>query len=280
MSTNSTWKNYAKRCLDVGYAGYAKAARVTGVVDYAVPSFTGMHKTSSRTIRHYYESGIRSAVPIITAARLHGLPLENNRILDFGCGVGRQLLHFTRHLPGNDYYACDIDRFSIDFIQKNYPSVTSYVSSFSPSLEYDDNFFDMLYSVSIFSHLAEKDLLPWLTELARITRPGGLLMLTIEGPAALPKLEKDMGISQAELQATLERDGIVYKEYSYLKDRQQQLSQKCTDGLLVGIDDSYGNTVLSPAYVEQHWNTDATEVLGIASGVIDFRQDLVVLRRR
>ena len=47
---------------------------------------------------------------------------------------------------------------------------------------------------------------------------------------------------------------------------------------MVGVERSYGTTVLSPDYIKRHWPDAGFEVRAIVGGVVD-GQDLVVLRR-
>lgn len=279
MNPNAFPKKVAKKLLDIGFGSYVAANRLIGRIDYPVPSFSGMHKTSSKTIRHYYESGIRTAMPIITSAINLGVQFEGLRILDFGCGVGRQLVQFTRHLPNNHYFGCDIDHTAIAYIHKCFPQVDAYASKFLPPLEYDDASFDIIYSVSIFSHLHEDQLRPWLDELARITKPGGYLFLTTEGTTALEPLADAFGASPQQLQEQLQKDGILYKEYDQLAELLQSRDQLDASSLHIGIDGSYGNTVLSKDYVLRTWSDEKLQVINVLDGVIDFRQDLVILKR-
>jgi hypothetical protein len=69
-----------------------------------------MRKTLGKTVRHYYLSGVSCYLPIATVALQVGIRLsEKINILDFGGGVGRQLLQFTRNFPAPAYFACDVD---------------------------------------------------------------------------------------------------------------------------------------------------------------------------
>jgi SAM-dependent methyltransferase len=52
-----------------------------------------------------------------------------------------------------------------------------------PPLPYPDDSLDFLYSVSIFTHLDEPLQMPWITELTRVVRPGGLMLITVSGEA-------------------------------------------------------------------------------------------------
>jgi SAM-dependent methyltransferase len=167
-------KTIGKAILDKYQSMKVALLRAMGVIDFPVPPNSRMRGTSSNTIRHYYESGLTTTLPIITAAYVEGLDLRASaEVLDFGCGVGRQLLHFKRNYPNLKLHACDVNNRSIEFIQSAYPSVESYTSKFLPPLEYPNLKFDLIYSVSIFSHLNIRDHELWLQELARITRAGG-----------------------------------------------------------------------------------------------------------
>ena len=197
----------------------------------------------------------------------------------FGCGVARQLGHFTRQYPGNHYFACDIDDSSIAFIRRAYPAVESYTNRFSPPLKYDDATFDMVYSVSIFSHLNPLDQGAWLEELSRVTKSGGHLFLTTEGYSTLKRLAPTFGHDEAALSEVVAREGVLYKEYEGWKsdvDHQQTLRVASS---LVGVERSYGNTILGPDWIRDNWSTADLSVVQIVEGIIDHSQDLVVLRK-
>jgi SAM-dependent methyltransferase len=55
------------------------------------------------------------------------------------------------------------------------------VNGVEPPLPYDDDSFDFLYSISIFTHLDEPLQQPWIRELERVVKPGGLIVITVSG---------------------------------------------------------------------------------------------------
>ena len=282
MKINSIWfsfKSLAKFVDDFFYGQYVFVLRMCGVVDYPVPPRSGMRKTSSRSFRHFYESGIRSALPIAYAVVQKKGSFEGFDVLDFGCGVGRQLLHLTLDYPNNRYFACDVDRYSIDYIRKTYSCVDAVVNKFSPPLPFGEASFDVIYSVSIFSHLNPRDQSVWLRELARVLRPGGLALLTVEGAVALAgDLSESFGIDRLQLQKKLNDDGILYKEYEErVYTKASGVLERFALGL--GIQGSYGNTVVSRGFVEENWQKYELSLLGYIPGIIDGRQDLIVLEK-
>jgi len=107
-----------------------------------------------------------------------------DNILDFGCGCGRitqRLLDAAKP----QLYGCDIDSKMISWDQKHIPQVKFTVNASRPPLIYEDDSFDLIIAVSVFSHLNEEYQFLWLEELSRILKPGGLLFITIHGKHAI-----------------------------------------------------------------------------------------------
>jgi SAM-dependent methyltransferase len=281
MRNASVVKKVLKVGVNAAYVPLNAALGATGLIDFQVPPNSSMRKTGSKGIRPYFVSGIRTYLPIALAAEWVGLDLRAGglTILDFGCGVARQLLHFTRHYPGNRYFACDVDDTAIAFIKHAYPQVRAYSNRFSPPLDYGDGTFDMIYSVSIFSHLNPTDQGVWLRELARVTKAGGYLFLTTEGFSALGPLAGTFDRSEETLREALTREGILYREYPGWKGEVTAQRTLRVASNLVGVENSYGNTALSPDYVRDNWSVDELKVIQVLEGTIDHRQDLVVIRK-
>ncbi|HEY3835395.1 MAG TPA: class I SAM-dependent methyltransferase [Bryobacteraceae bacterium] len=278
VSAHPALRESAKLILNGAQRGYVAAGRAVGIVDFPVPRFSSMKKTSSTSIRHYYVSGITCSLPIVTMALNHGVRLrENINVLDFGCGVGRQLLHLTRQFPAPRYFACDVDSTLVEFIEQNYPTVRAHVTRFDPPLPFEAGSMDMIYSVSTFSHINPEHQKSWLKELRRITRPGGYCFLTTEGWTALRMMGRLLDIEAAGKQ--LRETGIFYKEYDFYPVETQRRNLSPTVNLLRGIDQSYGSTVITPEFVREKWPAAGFEVVNVVEGIIDARQDLIILRR-
>jgi SAM-dependent methyltransferase len=106
---------------------------------------------------------------------------EGKRILDFGCGAGRTLKHFMAEAEQAELWGVDIDATSIELLRETVcPPLHVMRSQYMPPLELESGSFDLIWSISVFTHLTDNSL-PWLCELHRLLRPGGLLIATYMG---------------------------------------------------------------------------------------------------
>lgn len=108
--------------------------------------------------------------------------LKSINILDWGCGPAR----VVRHLPevvNNDckFYGTDYNKESIQWCQQNIKNVNFSLNNLNPPLPYEDSIFDVIYGISIFTHLSESLHLEWLNELLRVTNKDGIIFLTTHG---------------------------------------------------------------------------------------------------
>mgnify|MGYP001065664695 CR=1 FL=1 len=129
----------------------------------------------------YYTQSKDTAKWLINHFEKH-IDLKGKRILDWGCGPGR----IIRHLPellGKDcrFYGTDYNKKSIDWCAQNLPNIAFNNNTLKAKLPYDDNNFDVIYGISIFTHLSEQLHYDWYRELYRILKPNGILFLTTHG---------------------------------------------------------------------------------------------------
>jgi SAM-dependent methyltransferase len=102
-------------------------------------------------------------------------------VLDFGCGTGRTLAHFLDEAEGAEIWGCDIDDVSIDWIQHNLcPPLRATRCGEAPPLPFEDDSFDLVWAISVFTHLTQS-WSEWLLEMHRILRPEGWLIATFMG---------------------------------------------------------------------------------------------------
>jgi SAM-dependent methyltransferase len=106
---------------------------------------------------------------------------EGRRALDFGCGAGRILRHLLAEAQVAELHGVDIDEPSIDWLRDNLaPPLHVAVNGERPPLRFGDRHFDLIWAISVFTHITE-EWSAWLLELHRILRPGGLLIASFHG---------------------------------------------------------------------------------------------------
>ncbi|HEX8149391.1 MAG TPA: class I SAM-dependent methyltransferase [Pyrinomonadaceae bacterium] len=120
---------------------------------------------------------------------LGGLPVEP-KVLDFGCGDGMMLRHMEPR-GGGESWGVDINGDLTLWCQQNLTPPFKFLTTTSfPHLPFEDNYFDLIYSFSVFTHIC--DLADaWLLELRRVLKPGGRLYLTVHDGRTVQLLTAD-----------------------------------------------------------------------------------------
>jgi len=160
-------------------------------------------------ILNFFTVGLRTAERLQEAMACAGFELRDGAsALDFGCGCGRTLLWLARQFPNVRWHGTDIDAESVEWCRASFPGGVFSVNGPLPPLPYAGGAFDLIYGVSVFTHLSEEHQRAWLPELRRILKPGGLLLLSFHSRNVWQPLE-DAG--------AIERDGFVFRTSSKLK---------------------------------------------------------------
>ncbi len=124
------------------------------------------------------------------------------KILDFGCGCGRTLRWFADYSRQYHFYGTDFDREAISWCRKNISFARFITNNALPRLKYSSKTFDLVYAVSVFTHLDEDYQHKWLNELKRVTKTNGILLLSVQGSCR-------EGLSKEDINR-LKRKGFVF----------------------------------------------------------------------
>lgn len=105
---------------------------------------------------------------------------EMRAILDFGCGCGRVMRHWPA-AERPEVYGCDYNPSLVAWCAENFTAVRVARNELAPPTPYVSESFDLIYALSVFSHLDRQLQRDWLAEFRRLLRPGGLLVLSVLG---------------------------------------------------------------------------------------------------
>ncbi|WP_395666453.1 glycosyltransferase [Methylocella sp.] len=192
--------------------------------------------------------------------------------LDFGVGAGR-LARMFKGFAG-DYVGLDVDPRMVEWTRRALPWVKGMATAPGRRLPGADARFDAVVSISVFTHLGRDDHQFYLAELARLARPGAVVMLTVHGERALARAMADpavlalMDIPADELKAArralADGDGFHFTpQYGHLTSDRY----------------SYGVAFAGRRWIDSCW-TRWFEIEAHVEGAIHDFQDLVVARRR
>ncbi len=102
-------------------------------------------------------------------------------VLDFGCGPGRAIRHLAEEAPECELWGSDISAPCIEWNSRHLsPSLSFVVNDELPPLPFPDGKFDLVYALSVFTHISDT-WADWVLEIDRILAPGGRLVATFMG---------------------------------------------------------------------------------------------------
>lgn len=135
----------------------------------------------STDVSWFLRGGSLGAASITEALRAQHVEIEKlGAILDFGAGCGRVLRNW-HSLPHTRICGTDYNPRLVEWCRLNLAFADVRVNHLSPPLELQDEEFDLVYSLSVFTHLTEEFQTSWLDELTRVLKPGGHLILSTNG---------------------------------------------------------------------------------------------------
>ena len=133
-----------------------------------------------------------------------------SRILDFGCGCGRTLRWLLPRYPNSEFHGVDVDAEAVEWCMKNVKPGHFQATSPISRLPFPNKHFDVVYSISVFTHLDEHMQDQWLSELRRVLKMDGVLLFTVHGSLAAQELDP-------QGREALEGYGFVHRRSMKLK---------------------------------------------------------------
>lgn len=208
----------------------------------------------------YIHAGKTIAPAIARCLQSHGVILRNLEILDFACGPGRLATELKQLTEDCRIFGSDIDHEAIAWAQQNLPHIGTFTTNNPlPPTDFPNDFFDVIVSISLLTHVDEGSQHRWLKEWNRILKPGGTILTTVHGEPTYQNCTADELVELAER-------GIAHRV-----DRKGRFK-------LDGLPDFYQTTFHTRKYVKQAWGK-WFDVIDHLDGGLSGHQDFVVLRR-
>lgn len=106
------------------------------------------------------------------------------KILDAGCGTGRDLSYLERY--DAELYGVDLSIGMLK-IAKDKLKKTILINADIRNLPFSKNFFDGILCIAVLSHLPKRDKEYAIKEFRRVLKPGGILYISVQNLLYLPR---------------------------------------------------------------------------------------------
>jgi SAM-dependent methyltransferase len=136
-----------------------------------------------------YDALGRTMKELVVDCLPDGWSFDGRRVLDFGCGAGRLLRHFVAEAEHCDeFWGSEIDEPSVAWVTQHLgPPFKVVLNDETPPIPAPDHHFDLIYAMSVFTHITE-EWAAWVLEMHRLLKPEGLLLVSLLGESMIGPL--------------------------------------------------------------------------------------------
>lgn len=225
---------------------------------WLIQAFTG----AADTIDHI-ESGKQAADYYVDLYnRLCGDFGEVERVLDFGCGCGRVL----SRMPGGggvQYFGVDLREDALEWLRATMPEGTFVAGDAMPPVDLEPAQFDLIYAISVLTHLTQEQEGAWLDEWHRLLKPGGHVFATFRAEDWVDQFAYD-NQKDGIRQAWADNEGFCYQKHDYW------------EGL---FPEYYSGTYHTEGYVRSNWGKRFEIIELLPAAGTPNEQNMAVMRK-
>lgn len=159
---------------------YGRWMRLNCVIDQRddIFHFFANHEIAKNPIREYLSDGWRTLSELMLLLEVVDQPLlKTGSVLEFAAGFGRFTRHLAAVLPGR-VTCTDVMPGSVEFLREQF-HVDAFASSHDPEKVALPSTYDLVFVLSMFTHLPIRMWIPWLRALKQLVKPGGLLVFSV-----------------------------------------------------------------------------------------------------
>jgi SAM-dependent methyltransferase len=189
----------ASMCVPIEYdwfspfPGSEDVTRIWGAEydEFTPPDAPNVIRTWEAVRGNFITSGVSVAYQMHALANEFLGEGQSLTILDWGIGIGRVAVPLKRLFrPSARILGVDVDGLNVKWCRENYPDIETVDADFFPPLDIESSSIDMVYGLSVMTHLTEGAQYAWLKELRRILKPEGLCVLTTLGEYGFAKARR------------------------------------------------------------------------------------------
>jgi SAM-dependent methyltransferase len=233
-------------------------------------------RTGAPGVSEFVAGGAAAAHELIEGMEVAGAAVERlGSVLDLGCGSGRVLPHIATLAHAARCVGCDVDPAAISWDRRHRPELTWERTGFDPPLPFAAAEFELVYSISVFSHLDEHLSDAWAAEVERVLEPGGVALLSVHGAYAFEQFRTGAVSTAWCRRGAFDRGPLESGEFVFVPYRRSIWNE----GELPGVGSEYGLAFHGAGYVHERWQR-MFDVVAVLERAITGWQDLVICRKR
>jgi SAM-dependent methyltransferase len=131
------------------------------------------------------------------------------KILEWGCGVARIIRHIPNLINNNSIiFGTDINEEMVKWNTNNIKNVDFQKNDYYPPTMFEDSQFNIVFALSVFTHIEADYQAKWLAEIARIISDDGIFLFTTHGK----KYEINLSENEKKILNTKGAITINYKQ--------------------------------------------------------------------
>jgi SAM-dependent methyltransferase len=180
------------------------------------PSIVDRTLSPNETMKgeNYFWVGTSAAEVIVKACMVSKLQ-HVSKVLDLPCGHGRVLRHLVRLFPDAEVDACDLDTSGVEFCASTFGARPIQSKEDLTAVKFETAY-DLIWIGSLFTHTSYDLTKKWLTFLANLLSPQGIIVATFHGRWAtriqrlVPYIDEE---SWSKIMEEYESKGYGYHDY-------------------------------------------------------------------
>lgn len=230
-------------------------------ISIPVPPSANRNRIGPASVTDFVPGGIRDMKCILNIAEVYDAINSDSVVMDWGVGCAR----VSRHLPvvlRSKFRGVDVDFKNCKWCKNNISWGTYESCEPYGTIDTDDSSIDLLYGVSVFTHLSEISQSHWLKEINRVIK--GTALLSVHG--LYSAATTTWGVVPEMVSAWL------FRGYRDAESPNIDISD-------VTPKDYYRDVAHTPEYIHRVWN-EYIHVVDIIPAGISYHHDVVVCRKK